>query len=134
MLSAELQIEKIYEELTGLHDPGSPSSRERPLEPQSSQPEPLRNTIIKQEVKPIIKPEPILPPTETDEQIAARLQREFDAENTRGRASRSAGLQKKKPVKKRKSKATVGSDEEGGTPKKRRGGGGGAFNKEMVLR
>ncbi len=88
------------------------------------------------EAKPVIKSEIVQPAPagETDEELAARLQREFDAEISRGRASRSGGATRKKPAKKRKSKATVGSDDDGGAPKKRRGGGGGAFNKELVLR
>jgi upstream activation factor subunit UAF30 len=70
---------------------------------------------------------------ESDAEMAARLQREFDAENSRGRPSRSgAAPPKKKPVK-RKSKATI-EDEDGEPKKKRKGGGGGAFNKEMILR
>lgn len=123
----------IYSELTN-DDPGSPSSAEVPLvsHPPSSLPEPLRK--VKQEVK--VEAKVIPGPAaqgygESDADMAARLQREFDAEGSRGRASRS-GAVKKKPVK-RKSKATI-DDEDGEPKKKRKGGGGGAFNKEMILR
>lgn len=122
----------IYEQLTGANDVGPTSAQETTVHPQISP-----STIqVKQEQKPVVKPEPVPVATavETDAELAARLQREFDSENTRGRASRSGGAVKKKVVKKRKSKATVGTDDEGETPKKRRGGGGGAFNKEMLLR
>ena len=73
---------------------------------------------------------------ETDQEMAARLQREFDAENGSsrgGRASRS-GVAKPKKAVKRKSKAVIGSDGEEVPKKKRAGGGGGAFNKELILR
>lgn len=138
---ADCQIESIYQELIGDHDPGSPSSDDIPLEsqPQSSLPEPLYRAKVKQEVKQEVKAEPSLASgsrhvnQETDAEMAARLQREFDGEGSRGRASRSGGVTKKKTVK-RKSKATVGSDEDGEPKKKRKGGGGGAFNKELILR
>ena len=79
---------------------------------------------------------------ETDEEMAARLQAEFDTANSsssrtsRARASGAAGpgVKKKKTAVKRKSAATVGSDGEEVEKKKRKGGGGGAFNKEMILR
>lgn len=119
--------------------------------PQSSQPEPLNTKPrVKQEIKEEFKP--VIPPhasssssrvapvqrEETDMEMAARLQREFDAENAgTGRASRAAAApKKKKKAVKRKSRATVGSDgeEEGEVKKKRKGGGGGAFNKELILR
>ena len=88
---------------------------------------------VKYEVKDEVKTESYAPRhvEETDEEMAARLQREFDAEGSTGRASRSAGAPKKKVKSVRKRKA---EDDGDGTPKKRRGGGGGAFNKELLLR
>jgi upstream activation factor subunit UAF30 len=75
-------------------------------------------------------------PAETDEEMARRLQLEYDA-LTGNRASRSAGTsaRTKKPKKKtpkRKSAEEVDSDGEP-VKKKRAGGGGGAFNKELIL-
>jgi len=136
---ADSQIEAIYEELTAAQDPGSPSSLDEPLAgPASSLPEPLRRPAVKQEIKSEAALATAVPvKVETDAEMAARLQREFNAEGSgsRGRASRSGAVQpKKKKAVKRKSKATLGSDGEEGTPKKRKGGGGGAFNKELVLR
>ena len=69
---------------------------------------------------------------ETDEEMAARLQREFDSLRN-WRASRSSGRpMKRKKVTKRRSAAMVGSDEEE-VPRKRRGGSD-AFNKDLILR
>lgn len=101
--------------------------------PQSSQPEPLRK--VKREVKEE-KPQSNGSPAETDEEMARRLQLEYDA-LTGNRASRSAGTsaRTKKPKKKtpkRKSAEEVDSDGEP-VKKKRAGGGGGAFNKELIL-
>lgn len=120
--------------------------------PQSSLPIPLR------ESKPIIKKEKVKEereskprPTalnlvpeveaETDEQMAARLQAEYDSLNS-GRASRSTGgtgrngtKGKKKAVGKKRKKEDVEIDSDGNeVKKKRKGGGGGAFNKELILR
>lgn len=137
--SLTIKIEILYTELTNHEDPGSPSSADVPLvsHHQSSQPEPLRKPKVKTEVKAEVKPIPAAyaprSEQEDDADMAARLQREFDAESSRGRASRSGGAPKKKTVK-RKSKATIEDGEDGEPKKKRKGGGGGAFNKEMILR
>lgn len=68
---------------------------------------------------------------ETDGEMAARLQREFDTMNN-GRASRSGGVKTLKRKKVRKSAPEVGSDGEE-RPRKRRSGNN-AFNKELILR
>lgn len=67
---------------------------------------------------------------ETDEEMARRIQMEYDS-LSRGRTSRSAALpaRKKKAVKRK-----AAGDDDGEKPKKRAGGGGGAFNKELILR
>lgn len=115
--------------------------------PQTSQPVPLRDVKpIKTEPSRVKDEKPRVHSAstpamreETDEEMAARLQAEFNAAST-GRASRAsasgaaAGAKKKKPAVKRKSAAVVGSDGEEVEKKKRKGGGGGAFNKEMILR
>ena len=139
-MKSDGQIEEIYEQLTSAADAGSASSVEGPLShPTSSLPQPLR--AVKQEVKQELKPDiaaPVNPAVaaETDAEMAARLQREFNTEsNGRGaRASRSGGAAPKKKAVKRKSKPTIGSDGEPIPKKKRAGGGGGAFNKELMLR
>ncbi|ORY31286.1 SWIB/MDM2 domain-containing protein [Naematelia encephala] len=138
----DAQIAEIYEELTAAA-PSPPSSEDLPLTasssrpapmPQSSLPEPLQKAKVKREEKP--KPNVV----ETDAEMAARLQAEFDALHGRARPSRAsasvpARKKTKSKVKKRASAAVVGSDDEDGEerPKKRRGGGGGAFNKELLL-
>lgn len=68
---------------------------------------------------------------ESDAEMAARLQREFDGLNN-GRASRSGGARVVKRKKSRKSAREVGSDGEE-VPRKRRAGND-AFNKELILR
>ena len=68
---------------------------------------------------------------ETDEAMAARLQREFDSMNG-GRASRSGGAKVTKRKKVRKSTGVIGSDGEE-RPRKRKAGND-AFNKELILR
>lgn len=147
-----LEIQVIYEELTAGAGADAPSSDEEPLHnstslatPQSSQPQPLRSHAPKQEVKEEFKPRitnsAARSEAETDEQMAARLQREFDAMNSRGaRASRSSGAARpKKTPKKTKKRSQAGvdnSDEEAsGTPKKKRAPNpNNAFNKPLVLR
>lgn len=134
------QIEEIYERLTSVGDSGTPSSAEQPLAAQSTSSLPQPPPTVKQEVKPVIsvpEPAPVKAEemhVETDAEMAARLQREFNTESS-GRASRSGGAapRKKKAVK-RKSQPTLGSDGEPVPKKKRAGGGGGAFNKELMLR
>lgn len=88
------------------------------------------------------KLEPGIREDETDEQMAMRLQREYDLIEGRSRASRSAatGRNSRKQAKsttKRKSRATVSDGEDGagdGSKRRRGGGGSGAFNKELILR
>ncbi|ORX40951.1 hypothetical protein BD324DRAFT_612658 [Kockovaella imperatae] len=142
------KIAEIYEKLIANHEPGSPdgpsASGSRPdpsasAGPPSSFPEPLRKAPkVKREVEHEVKEEtyaPVRRLEETDEQMAARLQAQFDAEGSSSRASRSAGALRKKSRKvvKRK-KGTGDGDSDDAKPKKKRaGGGGGAFNKELVL-
>ena len=68
---------------------------------------------------------------ETDEEMASRLQGEFDSMNG-GRASRSGGAKVTKRKKVRKSTGGVGSDGEE-RPRKRKARND-AFNKELILR
>ena len=70
---------------------------------------------------------------ETDAQMAARLQREFDTLSD-GRPSRRSGgsKPKRKKVVKRRAADTEDDDDEG-KPKKKRAANG-AFNKELILR
>lgn len=152
MALADAQIAEIFDELTGDADPGSPASQETPLSPRPSQamppsslPEPLRTKVksehrVKDEKPSVASSSSAYAngssrsgpsaAAETDEEMARRIQMEYDS-LSRGRASRSAAqpARKKKAVKR---KATDGSD--GEKPKKRSGGGGGPFNKELILR
>lgn len=155
------QISDIYDRLTAAPPTASPPSSSRPQHPArvarsetpgvapSSQPIALVDIKPKRE-RDVVKNERLFPDLkeETDADMAARLQREFDGLNS-GRASRSTGTTAAKPKKKRKtplkrkSRAELGSGSdgepsvggsEGGEKKKRKGGGGGAFNKELILR
>ncbi|KAK8850595.1 hypothetical protein IAR55_004514 [Kwoniella newhampshirensis] len=109
-------------------------------EPQSSQPEPLRATTAKRERKPSFSPSDVSE-GETDEQMARRLQMQFDGEgsSSRPRPTRAGVVVKKRKktvVKKKKGSADVGSDQEGEVKKKKRRaseGGNNTFNKELIL-
>jgi hypothetical protein len=137
------QIGEIYEQLTAAADvSSSQSSDDVPFSrgnlPQSSPPQPLHHTV-KREFKPSVKAEakPEHTSRETDEEMARRLQREFDELNTpRARASRSAGTSKPKKPKTKKSKAIVYGEDAGEAPpkKKRAVNPDSAFNKELILR
>ncbi|WWD20778.1 hypothetical protein CI109_105255 [Kwoniella shandongensis] len=145
-------ISEIYDSLTAPAPVSPASSDDVPLTtqpklepPQSSQPEPLR--AAKRERKPSVSISASAASEdeqeETDEQMARRLQSQFDGEGSSSRGARPtrAGangkvVKKRKKVVK-KSKANVGSDGEGEgeVKKKRRGGEAGntAFNKELIL-
>ncbi|RXK41949.1 hypothetical protein M231_00670 [Tremella mesenterica] len=141
------QIGEIYEQL--ISPPDDTSSEDIPLNststptiPLSSQPEPLSRKIKKEEPpsperKPKIEREPVMASgsRETDEQMAIRLQREFDmAAEGRARPSRSTATpaRKKKTIK-RKSRVRVGSGDEGEERGKKRRNKNSVFNKEMIL-
>ncbi|WWC65258.1 uncharacterized protein I303_107875 [Kwoniella dejecticola CBS 10117] len=128
------EISTLYDQLTAAGPPSPASSEDVPLQPKaepgSSKP---RSFPVKREEKPSV---PIA--EETDEQIARRLQLEYDdqASSSRPRrANATAPAKKKKATKKRLSRASVGgSDEEGGeTKKKRMVNPDNPFNREMIL-
>ncbi|KAK4689257.1 upstream activation factor subunit UAF30, partial [Tremellales sp. Uapishka_1] len=118
----DLEIGTIYEELTAQRSPSPASSEPDVPIGQSSQPVRLN---LKKETKPKVE-------AETDEEVARRLQREFDGLSS-GRASRQTTAPRKEKVKKVKRKREVGEDEDDGEGGKKKRGGGGAFNKEMLL-
>ncbi|WVR08669.1 hypothetical protein IAU60_005727 [Kwoniella sp. DSM 27419] len=152
------EISTIYDRLTGAASPdprsapASASDRQvQPkVEPGSSQPQSMAPARVKQESKPSIHASSTSQPStsaqasatmtsgrrvdETDEEMARRLQSEFDgaANGTRPRRANAAPAKKKK-TKKRVSRASVGSDEEGGERKKKRAAPDNNFNKELLL-
>ncbi|GAA5951364.1 hypothetical protein JCM3765_002456 [Sporobolomyces pararoseus] len=104
---------------------------ESPAEPASSPAKPLSSSSAPKKVKREREVE-----AETDEQIARRLQAEFNGVSS-GRATRNggAGARKAKPRKK-KSKSTVSDGESGdedGKPKKKRKVSNTGFNKPHLL-
>ncbi|WWC72654.1 uncharacterized protein I206_106618 [Kwoniella pini CBS 10737] len=134
------EISTIYDQLTSAAPPSPPSSEDVPLhpkaEPGSSQPRPLQ-TFIKREVKPSVSIDE--DDEETDEQMARRLQSEFNDQASSSRPRRANATapakKKKKTTKKRISRASVGGSEEenGVTKKKRKVNPDNPFNREMIL-
>ncbi|WRT70777.1 uncharacterized protein IL334_007776 [Kwoniella shivajii] len=131
------EISTIYDSLTSNAPPSGPSSPDIPLQPKaepgSSQPQPL-NTSVKRERD--FKPSASV--DETDEEMARRLQSEFNDQSSSSRPRRAnvtgPAKKKKKTTKKRVSRASAGSDEEGGEAKKKRKvDPNNPFNKEMIL-
>ncbi|WVQ95474.1 hypothetical protein IAU59_002571 [Kwoniella sp. CBS 9459] len=146
------EISTLYDALTSAAGPrsttSSPDVALRPkLEPGSSQPQPLAlpPTRVKVESKPQIPTSsPSRGARETDEQMARRLQSQYDDEpsSSTSRATRTAAgstpakkKKTKKVPKKRVSRASVGSDEdeEGAPKKKKRAAPDNNFNKELIL-
>ncbi|KAK6906515.1 hypothetical protein I204_00679 [Kwoniella mangroviensis CBS 8886] len=134
------EISTIYDQLTSAATPSPPSSPDEPLrpkaEPGSSQPQSLH---VKREVKPAINEE--VDP-ETDEQMARRLQLEYNDQASSSRPRRANATapakKKKKATKKRLSRADADSgDEDGGEGKKKKRktepNPNNPFNKEMIL-
>ncbi|WWD07249.1 hypothetical protein V865_005346 [Kwoniella europaea PYCC6329] len=133
------EISTIYDQLTSAAPPSPPSSPDEPLrpkaEPGSSQPQSIQ---VKREVKPSIDEE--VDP-ETDEQMARRLQLEYNDQASSSRPRRANATtptkKKKKATKKRLSRADADSgDEDGGEGKKKRKtepNPNNPFNREMIL-
>ncbi|OCF45658.1 hypothetical protein I317_00561 [Kwoniella heveanensis CBS 569] len=159
LVEPRLTRSTIYDALTSPAGvPSPPSSPDLPLQPKlepgSSQPQPLAlpPTRVKTEAKPHIAASPSsstfpnhAAARETDEQMARRLQSQYDDEpssSSTPRATRTAAAtpaKKKKKTnkvtKKRVSRASVGSDddEDGGPKKKKRAAPDNNFNKELIL-
>ncbi|WVW80756.1 hypothetical protein I302_102742 [Kwoniella bestiolae CBS 10118] len=130
------EISTIYDQLTAATPPSPPSSPDVPLQPKaesgSSQPQSLH---VKREAKPNIDEED----PETDEQMARRLQLEYNDQSSSSRPRRvnatAPAKKKKKAVKKRLSRADADSGDEGEPKKKRKTdpNPNNPFNKEMIL-
>lgn len=133
------QIAEIYAELASDGERSASSEDDGPIAsssqvPQSSLPEPLKRDVKRERGSGVKEEKPDRASGETDAEMAARLQREFDT-FTANRASRSGGaVRTKRKNKVKKKSAEVGSDGEVKPKKRRAVDPNSGFNKPLLLR